>query len=71
MYREIAHLLLYGELKEDEILVRLGHIIRDWKRARTGTSWSAGATGRSSIFWTWPPPAASTEICGTATSPGF
>ena len=31
MYREIAHLLLYGELKEDEILVRLGHIIRDWE----------------------------------------
>ena len=32
MYREIAHLLLYGELKEDEILVRLGHIIRDWEK---------------------------------------
>ena len=30
MYREIAHLLLYGELKEDEILVRLGNIVRDW-----------------------------------------
>ena len=31
MYREIAHLLLYGELKEDEILVRLGNIVRDWE----------------------------------------
>lgn len=31
MYREIAHLLLYGELKEDEILVRLGSIVRDWE----------------------------------------
>ncbi len=32
MYREIAHLLLYGELKEDEILVRLGNIVRDWEK---------------------------------------
>lgn len=31
MYREVSHLLLYGELKEDEILVRLGNIVRDWE----------------------------------------
>lgn len=32
MYREVSHLLLYGELKEDEILVRLGNIVRDWEK---------------------------------------
>ncbi len=72
MYRELAHLLLYSDLGEGAILTRLaGTSSGTGNRARTGTSWSAGATGRSSIFWTWPPPAASTEICGTATSPGF
>ena len=31
MYRETAHLLLYSDLPEDEILVRLGEIVRDWE----------------------------------------
>ena len=29
MYREITHLLLYGDLGEDSILVRLADILRD------------------------------------------
>lgn len=32
MYREIAHLLLYSDLGEDSILVRLADILRDWER---------------------------------------
>ena len=31
MYRETAHLLLYSDLAKDEILIRLGDIIRDWE----------------------------------------
>lgn len=31
MYRELSHLLLFGDLGEDEILVRLGEICRDWE----------------------------------------
>lgn len=31
MYQEIAHLLLYSDLKENEILVCLGDIFRDWE----------------------------------------
>lgn len=31
MYREISHLLLYGDLGEDAILVRLAAILRDWE----------------------------------------
>ena len=31
MYREITHLLLYGDLGEDSILVRLADILRDWE----------------------------------------
>lgn len=31
MYRETAHLLLYSDLPEDEILLRLGSIVRDWE----------------------------------------
>lgn len=31
MYRELAHLLLYSDLGEDAILVRLGEIFRDWE----------------------------------------
>ena len=31
MYRETAHLLLYSDLPEGEILVRLGEIVRDWE----------------------------------------
>ncbi len=31
MYREISHLLLYSDLGEDSILLRLGEIIRDWQ----------------------------------------
>jgi len=31
MYREITRLLLYSDLGEDEILVRLGDIFRDWE----------------------------------------
>lgn len=32
MYREIAHLLLYSDLGEDSILVRLADILRDWEQ---------------------------------------
>lgn len=32
MYREIAHLLLYGDLGKDSILVRLADILRDWEQ---------------------------------------
>ena len=32
MYRELAHLLLYSDLGEDSILVRLSEIFRDWER---------------------------------------
>ena len=32
MYREIAHLLLYSDLGEDSILLRLADILRDWER---------------------------------------
>ena len=31
MYRELAHLLLYSDLGEDAILVRLADIFRDWE----------------------------------------
>jgi predicted AAA+ superfamily ATPase len=31
MYREISHLLLFRDLPEDEILIRLGNIFRDWE----------------------------------------
>ena len=31
MYRELAHLLLYSDLGEDAILVRLAEIFRDWE----------------------------------------
>lgn len=32
MYRETAHLLLYGDLGKDSILVRLADILRDWEQ---------------------------------------
>ena len=32
MYRELSHLLLYSDLGENEILVRLAEIIRDWEK---------------------------------------
>lgn len=32
MYREISHLLLYSDLGEDSILLRLADILRDWER---------------------------------------
>lgn len=32
MYREIAHLLLYSDLGEDSILVRMAEILHDWER---------------------------------------
>ena len=31
MYREISHLLLFSDLPQDEILVQLGRIFRDWE----------------------------------------
>ena len=31
MYRNISHLLLFSDLREDEILVQLGRIFRDWE----------------------------------------
>ena len=31
MHRELAHLLLFSDLGEDEILVRLAEIFRDWE----------------------------------------
>ena len=31
MYREISHLLLFSDLGEDEILVQLAQIFRDWE----------------------------------------
>lgn len=35
MYRDIAHLLLYSDLGEDEILVRMAEILRDWERGES------------------------------------
>ncbi len=32
MYRALSHLLLYSDLGEDEILVRLAELFRDWER---------------------------------------
>lgn len=32
MYREISHLLLYSDLGEDSILVRVADILRDWEQ---------------------------------------
>lgn len=32
MYREIAHLLLYSDLGEDSILVRMAEILHDWEQ---------------------------------------
>ena len=32
MYRELSHLLLFSDLGEDEILVRLAEIFRDWEK---------------------------------------
>lgn len=32
MYREIAHLLLYSDLGEDSILVRMADILQDWEQ---------------------------------------
>ena len=31
MYQELASLLLYSDLDENEILVRLSEILRDWE----------------------------------------
>ena len=31
MYRDISHLLLFSDLRDEEILVQLGHIFRDWE----------------------------------------
>lgn len=42
MYREIAHLLLYSDLGEDSILVRLADILRDWEQG----SWDKDALVR-------------------------
>ncbi len=36
MYRDIAHLLLYGDLGEDSILLSLADIIRDWDEENCG-----------------------------------
>ena len=36
MYRELSHLLLFSDLGDDEILVRLAEIFRDWKRGNAG-----------------------------------
>ena len=36
MYRDIAHLLLYSDLQEDEILVQLANILRDWEEDLCG-----------------------------------
>ena len=38
MYRELSHLLLYSDLGEDEILVRLADIFRDWEKGETDKS---------------------------------
>ena len=35
MYRELSHLLLFSDLGQDEILVRLAEIFRDWERGDT------------------------------------
>ena len=43
MYRELSHLLLYSDLGEDEILVRLAEIFRDWEN---GTADSSALVGR-------------------------
>ena len=32
MHRELDHLLLFSDLGEDEILVRLAEIFRDWEK---------------------------------------
>ena len=32
MYRDVAHLLMYSDLGEDSILLRLSEILRDWER---------------------------------------
>ena len=34
MYRELSHLLLYSDLGENEILVRLAEIFRDWEQRK-------------------------------------
>ena len=38
MHRELDHLLLFSDLGEDEILVRLAEIFRDWKMAECSES---------------------------------
>ena len=38
MYRELSHLLLFSDLGEDEILVRLADIFRDWEKGETDAS---------------------------------
>ncbi len=35
MYREISRLLLFSDLPQDEILVQLGHIFRDWEKGES------------------------------------
>ena len=32
MYRDVARLLMYSDLGEDSILLRLSEILRDWER---------------------------------------
>ena len=38
MYRELSHLLLYSDLGEDEILVRLAEVFRDWESGNADPS---------------------------------
>ena len=62
MYRDIAKLVLYRNLGENSILMKLSGIFEDFDRMR---SWLQGSTTRSSGCWILLPIMDLTQICGT------
>ena len=47
MYRELTHLLLFSDLGEDEILVKVAEIFRDWESGQFDRdAWWAASTSR-------------------------
>ena len=66
MYRDIAKLVLYRNLGENSILMKLSGIFEDFDRGDCPNgSWLQGSTTRSSGCWILLPIMDLTQICGT------
>ena len=52
MYRDVARLLMYSDLGEDSILLRLSEILRDWE-LRPGGADPADLPGDQAAFGAW------------------